>query len=812
MGIKQIVHVCVFAHLTIPWSLTYYKLFSEEKEFKDDGANQLTLQSAYDKERLTVCKKLALCIIDFLDKKFKVLFPDTKDQRTYVNYVIPVFIGLICLYGHQDHDGTIVLKYLYFHLNVLSSNKTFKAFITSLCDDEFLKKEENQAHGTYHYKLGSKLFAVVSNVPMSTKGIDLKLDFKCLVSCGKHLRQLSYYFKNTYKEPHDVPPYTTIFDARYLRERNLVDKPMMDAWNESEVDIKSYIGYVADKYLKNKQDFHDLMNGDRSTSIEQRNKKSKVTHVNNDKRAQTMLQSFFYAGLRCIPKSLFQVTGSENTQMNFYYLMEDFSEMKAIFDISLLDEVYPSKIIHEKDLREIMQKFSRENSDETQRFVHLVTTFIGYALTVCGLKPNMAEVNSFFCCIENWLRALYKFENHKNFAIPISSAVSSFKTSLSTLIDISNIQPKDLPATDMDCLYKHCGCTVALYFHRSIAEVKDSFTKEPWNNETDEEKTLVCFAVRNAILTYKEKNGIDYWNLAHQLCLALHRFFTDCFNEFKVECGIILNQLSQSFNEVNDAPDVSESAKKLFDFYISEVLPISQDDYITVHKNESKELKNLRKIIQDSKEPCTNDRFKEILQSIQTESTNSSLNFTLVTAKTMKSYLDKNSYNKKELLKIVKYAIEKLGNCYGRHPQQCNFKFLDTFRVQNVVSQFIDNYPTSITFEGTVRTCFNDLFGDLKPDGVRSINTKNAEQYEGQYIEKEKSARRIINPSDNDSLNPYKDNGDALVSDALKAFATAYRSIFFWKTDDDLVEQVKRMHNLIQQVGKEIQKYIDNLV
>lgn len=178
----------------------------------------------------------------------------------------------------------------------------------------------------------------------------------------------------------------------------------------------------------------------------------------------------------------------------------------------------------------------------------------------------------------------------------------------------------------------------------------------------------------------------------------------------------------------------------------------------------------------------------------------------------MRSYLDKKSYNKKELLKIVKYAIEKLGNCYGRHPQQCNFEFLDTFCVQNVVSQFIDNYPTSITFEGTVRTCFNDLFGDLKPDGVRSINTKNAKQYEGQYIEKEKFSRRIINPSDNDSLNPYKDNGDALVSDALKAFVTAYLSIFSWKTGNDLVQQVKNMHYLIQQVRKEIHQHIDNLV
>ena len=137
---------------------------------------------------------------------------------------------------------------------------------------------------------------------------------------------------------------------------------------------------------------------------------------------------------------------------------------------------------------------------------------------------------------------------------------------------------------------------------------------------------------------------------------------------------------------------------------------------------------------------------------------------------------------------------------------------MDTFCVQKVVSQFKDNYPTSVAFEGTVRTCFNDLFGDVKPDGVRSINTKNAKQYEGQYIEKEKFSRRIINPSDNDSLNPYKDNGDALVSDALKAFATAYLSIFSWKTGNDLVQQVKHMHYLIQQVRKAIHQHIDNLV
>ena len=605
----------------------------------------MTLQSAYENERLTVCKNLAYCILDFLDNKFQVLFPDTKDQKTYVNYVIPVFIGLICLYGHQDHGSTIVLKYLYFHLNVLSSNKTFKAFITTLCDDEFLKKEKNQAHGTYHYKLGSKLFAVVSKVPMSPKGIDLKLDFECLVLCGKHLRQLSYYFKNTYKKPHNVPPYTTIFDARYLGERKLVDKPMMDAWTESEVDSESYDGDVADKYSKNKRNIDDMMNGDRSTSTKPRNKKSKVTHDNNDKRAQSTIKSLFYTGLRCLPKLLFSVTGSENTETNFYYLMEDFSELKAKFDIALLNDVYPSIIIYEKDLQEIMQNLLHDNSDETQRFLHLVTTFIGYALTVWGIKPNMVSVNSIFILIENWLKALYEFENHKNYAIPISSAVSSFKTSLETLIDISKIQPRNLLATDMECLYIHCGCMVARFFHRSIAEVKDSFTNEPWNNKTDQEKTLVCFAVWNAILTYKEKNGIDYRNLTHQLCLALNRFFSLRYSDFKVECGSILIKLSQSFNEEDDAPDISESATTFFDFYISEVLPIARDEYITIHGDESKELKNLEKKIRDSKEPCTNDRINGILDPIETLSTKSSLDFTFVTVKTMRSYLDQNSCN-----------------------------------------------------------------------------------------------------------------------------------------------------------------------
>ena len=81
-----------------------------------------------------------------------------------------------------------------------------------------------------------------------------------------------------------------------------------------------------------------------------------------------------------------------------------------------------------------------------------------------------------------------------------------------------------------------------------------------------------------------------------------------------------------------------------------------------------------------------------------------------------------------------------------------------------------------------------------------------------QYIEEEKSTRTILNASDNDSMNPYKDNGDALVSDALKAFVTAYLSIFSWKTGNDLVQQVKHMHYLIRHVGKEIHQHIGNLV
>ena len=186
-----------------------------------------------------------------------------------------------------------------------------------------------------------------------------------------------------------------------------------------------------------------------------------------------------------------------------------------------------------------MQNFLHGNSNETQCFIHLVKTFIGYALTVCGLQPNMASVNTIFFCIENWLKALYDFENHKNFAIPISQALSSFNTLLETLINISKIQPKNLRATDMECLYFHCGCIVALFFHRSIAEVKDSFTNEPWNNETDQERTLVCFAVWNAIVTYKEKNGINYRKLTHELCISLRRFFPLRYSNFKVEhCSI----------------------------------------------------------------------------------------------------------------------------------------------------------------------------------------------------------------------------------------------------------------------------------
>ena len=57
--------------------------------------------------------------------------------------------------------------------------------------------------------------------------------------------------------------------------------------------------------------------------------------------------------------------------------------MKANFNIALLNEVYPSIIIYEKDLREIMKNFLHANSNETQCFIHLVKTFIGYALTVC---------------------------------------------------------------------------------------------------------------------------------------------------------------------------------------------------------------------------------------------------------------------------------------------------------------------------------------------------------------------------------------------------------------------------------------------
>ena len=123
---------------------------------------------------------------------------------------------------------------------------------------------------------------------------------------------------------------------------------MMDAWNESEVDIESYDGDVANKYSKNKLKIDDLMNGDQSTSTKQQNKKSKVTHDNNDERAQNMIKSFFYTGLCCNPKLLFLITRSENIKTNFYHLMEDFLEMKANFDIAPLNEVYPSKINSKK--------------------------------------------------------------------------------------------------------------------------------------------------------------------------------------------------------------------------------------------------------------------------------------------------------------------------------------------------------------------------------------------------------------------------------------------------------------------------------
>ena len=111
-----------------------------------------------------------------------------------------------------------------------------------------------------------------------------------------------------------------------------------------------------------------------------------------------------------------------------------------------------------------------------------------------------------------------------------------------------------------------------------------------------------------------------------------------------------------------------------------------------------------------------------------------------------------------------------------------------------ILTLLISNF--FISAHSSQKIVLDKLFSQL----IETTNTNNAEQYEGQYIEKEKSARRIINPSDNDSLNPYKDNGDALVSDALKAFATAYLSIFYWKTGKDLVQQVKNMHYLIQQV------------
>lgn len=78
-------------------------------------------------------------------------------------------------------------------------------------------------------------------------------------------------------------------------------------------------------------------------------------------------------------------------------------------------------------------------------------------LTVCRIEPNMVSVNGIFFGIENWLKELFVFENQRNFAIPILSALSSFKTLLETLINISKMQPKNLLATDMEGLYFHCG-------------------------------------------------------------------------------------------------------------------------------------------------------------------------------------------------------------------------------------------------------------------------------------------------------------------------------------------------------------------
>lgn len=150
----------------------------------------------------------------------------------------------------------------------------------------------------------------------------------------------------------------------------------MNARNEFEVEIKIYDGDVPNKYSKNKQKIDDVINGDRSTSTERPNKKSKVTHDNNDQCAQNMIKSFFYTWLCCNPKLLFLVAGSENIQTNFYHLMEDLSDMKANFNIALLNEVYPSKINSEKDLRGIMQNLLHNNSNETRCFIHLVKTFI----------------------------------------------------------------------------------------------------------------------------------------------------------------------------------------------------------------------------------------------------------------------------------------------------------------------------------------------------------------------------------------------------------------------------------------------------
>ena len=99
------------------------------------------------------------------------------------------------------------------------------------------------------------------------------------------MRQLSYYFKNTKKKPHNVPSYATIFDEKYLGERSLVHNPMMDAWNESEVKIQEHKGDVSSNH-KRKHD--DGMNVDQSKNNEEQPfKKRKLTHCGKIFRPST---------------------------------------------------------------------------------------------------------------------------------------------------------------------------------------------------------------------------------------------------------------------------------------------------------------------------------------------------------------------------------------------------------------------------------------------------------------------------------------------------------------------------------------------